>query len=67
MNVGTFSIKCNSFNISFAAITSFLGSSVKDTLIVFPMPKSNIFDKPILDLISPLNEVPASVIPICKG
>ena len=49
--------------MTLAALTSSKGSPVKDTLIVFPIPNSNSLDKPIEDVINPLNAVPASVIP----
>ena len=53
--------------MSLAALTSNLGSAVKDTLIVLPIPLDNILYNPIEDVINPLKSVPASVIPTWSG
>src|SRR5699024_5401999 len=66
-NVGDFLYNLQSFKISFATFISFIGSSLKDTLNVSPIPSLNSTPSPILDFIVPLNSVPASVIPICNG
>ena len=52
---------------SFAAKTSLTGSSVRDILIVSPIPSSNNLPSPTPDLIKPQNVVPASVTPMCSG
>ena len=53
--------------ISFADLISSIGSPVRDTLMVSPIPLLNIRPRPIDDLILPLINVPASVIPTCNG
>ena len=55
------------FKISFAAAISCIGSSVRDTRIVAPMPSCSNAPMPIADLISPICAVPASVTPRCSG
>ena len=50
-------------NISLAHIISFTGSSVKETLIVSPIPLDKIAPIPTADFIEPLYIVPDSVIP----
>ena len=59
--------KLQSFRISLATFISSIGLSDNDTLIVLPIPFRNIIPRPMLDFIVPLNFVPASVIPRCKG
>ena len=67
VNIGILSINPSSFKITLAALTSSKGSPVKETLIVFPIPNSSSLDKPIEEVINPLNAVPASVIPTWSG
>ena len=54
-------------NISFPILISSSGSPVIDTLIVSPIPSASRVPIPTLDFIVPLNVVPASVTPKCKG
>ena len=55
------------FNISNPALTSSTGFSVRETLIVSPIPSANNVPSPTEDLISPPRIVPASVTPRCNG
>ena len=57
----------NDFKISFPILTSFTGSSDKDTLIVSPIPSKRRDPRPIADLTLPVTKPPASVIPKCNG
>ena len=59
--------RSRAFRISFPAITSSIGSDVKETLIVSPIPSANSVPIPIADLIIPFFGVPASVTPRCSG
>ena len=59
--------KFKDFNISFPILTSLVGSSERETLIVSPIPSRRSVPKPIDDLILPGTKLPASVIPKCKG
>ena len=52
-------LKFKALSISFAASISFIGSSVKETLIVSPIPLDKIIPKPTADFIG---LIPASVI-----
>lgn len=65
--LATLDAKFKFFKISLAALISSSGSSVKDTLIVLPIPKFNILLIPIELLINPEKAVPDSVIPIWRG
>ena len=57
----------NDFKISFPILTSFTGSSDKDTLMVSPIPSKRSDPRPIADLTLPVTNPPASVIPKCNG
>ena len=48
-------LKCNDFSISYPTLTSSIGSSDKETLIVSPIPSYNKNPKPIEDFIEPEN------------
>ena len=60
-------LKPKVFKISLANLTSSIGSSVKETLIVSPIPIDKSAPIPIEDLTIPPLSVPASVKPTCKG
>ncbi len=53
--------------ISYAAMISCVGSAVKDTRKVSPIPSHNKIPSPTADLTPPRKRPPASVMPICKG
>ena len=55
------------FKISMPTLTSFIGSSDKDTLIVSPIPSLRRLPIPMDDFTVPVIRLPASVIPKCKG
>ena len=60
-------LKFKDFKISLPILTSFTGSSYKETLKVSPIPSINKAPSPIEDLTLPLTKLPASVIPMCNG
>ena len=53
--------------IVLATSTSWIGSPVRDTRIVSPIPSANRVPIPIADLMVPCLIVPASVTPRCNG
>ena len=60
-------LKFNDFRISFPIVTSFVGLSDKEILIVSPIPSIKSEPRPIDDLTLPDTKPPASVIPKCNG
>ena len=62
-----FSLRPKLFKISKPALTSSTGFSVRETLIVSPIPSASKVPNPTDDLISPPLKVPASVTPRCRG
>lgn len=67
ISVGRLSYKLQSFKICFATFISSVGDAESETLNVSPIPFFSNIPSPILDAIVPLNDVPACVIPKCKG
>ena len=59
--------RSNDFSISIPDIISSTGESLKETLIVSPIPSYNKTPNPTALLILPDFAVPASVMPKCKG
>ena len=58
-----FSLNPRLFRISNPAVTSSAGFSVRETLIVSPIPSASSVPNPTEDFIKPLRNVPASVTP----
>ena len=56
-------LRFNDFKISFPIVTSFVGLSDKEILIVSPIPSIKRLPSPIEDFILPDTKLPASVMP----
>ena len=54
-------------SMDLAVSTSWMGSSVSDTLIVSPIPSYNMTPMPTADFMLPSDKSPVSVIPTCRG
>ena len=60
-------LRFKDFRISFPIVTSFVGLSDKEILIVSPIPSIKRLPRPMEDLILPDTKLPASVMPKWRG